>query len=356
MKKAILILLTLCCVFSSGLSYAAVRYTLIDLGTNGYGASYANAINNNGVIAGEFGVLPGETPKLFKWEDTVFTELPYSGDEIYSADAFAINDLNEIVGAETRLRPTAVMWDADNAVTPINTWSVAMDINNRSQVVCGTWELRRTLLWDDGELIEIASRDLNNIDYSWPHAINDKAKVVGEAYRYDVELLTYNAFPFLWEDGVVIDLNDLMDYRSRVSGLHLNNALDINNYRQIIGCYGDNDKSYLFSGNKVRTLGFKGATAINDRGQIVGSHYLYENLQIVIRGGELIDFGIGFLYDLNNLIDSDVVYDELEVEDINNSGQIVGSAVIDGAIHAVLLNPPSIRRIPLAPPVLRIVQ
>ena len=41
------------------------------------------------------------------------------------------------------------------------------------------------------------------------------------------------------------------------------------------------------------------------------------------------------------LIESEVVYQDLMAEDINNAGQIVGTALIDGDIHAVLLNPSS---------------
>ena len=64
---------------------------------------------------------------------------------------------------------------------------------------------------------------------------------------------------------------------------------------------------------------------------------------------------MGRLIDLYDIIETAIEYDELEVVDINNHGQIVGSALIDGSTHAVLLNPSLDSTISLTPPVLRIV-
>lgn len=74
-------------------------------------------------------------------------------------------------------------------------------------------------------------------------------------------------------------------------------------------------------------LGFV-PTAIDDNNQIVGGNNLYED---------------GQLFNLYDLIQSDTAYEALVVEDIDNAGQIVGTAEIDGTKHALLPNPPPLR-------------
>lgn len=144
---------------------------------------------------------------------------------------------------------------------------------------------------------------------------------------------------------------------------HLFEASDINRSGLIVGGFWKNSGqeysigSYLFTEGKVENLGFEGAKALNDMGLIVGSHFLYETHVKVDRWGQGHVTG-GRLYNLNKLItrkvrqscfrstigggncyEKEIKYEDLDVLDINNSGQIVGSAIIDGSEHAVLLTP-----------------
>jgi uncharacterized membrane protein len=130
-------------------------------------------------------------------------------------------------------------------------------------------------------------------------------------------------FPYLWENGQLFNLNELVTEEPIGTLLY---ATDINNFSQIVGRISDYpyESSFLFDQGQITDLGFKGARAINDSGHVVGLNYLYTNGQV---------------FNLYDLIETDNTYTSFEAIDINNSGQIIGNASIDGVTHAVLLNP-----------------
>lgn len=368
MKRSIRFILTFFCFFSVCHLHAASRYQLFDLGTVGSDWSRAESINHNGAIVGNC-------------EDTAFKMVPYpkkglpfgrpvrleydyaGGSPVVRLRAYSINDENEIAGtahfAEEDL-DHAIMWEPDrDDPTYLTNADYVSDINNYSKVigVDGFPEDPFSFLWDDGVTI-IASWSLNGMLDSSPSAINNKSLIVGYGRSSDDEDA---GFACLWKGGELIDLNTFPHDRRG----YLAYARDINNLGQIVGDYevtgadgSVRDSSFLISGGDVRDIDFEGARAINDKGQIVGSHFLYENLQSVDASGRFHEYG-GRLYDLNELITRQVrpfcfgnpmgstfrcfyipiEYENLVVQDINDSGQIVGSATIDAAEHAVLLNP-----------------
>jgi len=239
--------------------------------------------------------------------------LPFLADILLEAGAKSINDKNEIVG----FSPMGnwyypVMWDSANNINDLGSVGIATDINENSQVVIEVWGSEASILWEDDSLKIIVSESLNGIMHSGPNAINENGQVVGWGYVYDEE--GYK-FAYLWENDNLYDLNNLIT--DGYSGI-LNEAIDINNNGQIIG------SSWLFEDGNVLDLGFSGAAAINEIGQIVGSNFLYEN---------------GRLYNLDELIESEISYTNLKANDINELGQIVGQFDVDGKTHAFLMNP-----------------
>ena len=170
-----------------------------------------------------------------------------------------------------------------------------------------------SFLCEDDSCKVIASDELNGFMHSCPNAINDNGQVVGWGYIPGEE--ENPTIPYLWENGTLDNLNDLIT--DGYSGI-LGAAIDINNNSQIIG------SSWLFENGNVLDLGFSGAAAINEIGQIVGSNFFYEN---------------GQLYNLDELIESEISYTNLKANDINELGQIVGQFDVNGETHAFLMNP-----------------
>jgi probable HAF family extracellular repeat protein len=336
--------------FSVGHLYAAETYTLFDLGPVGYDSSVATAINNNGVVVG-YAIEDGYRSRAFKWVNghaSLLVPSGFIGDEEDLSSAYSINDSNEIVGFTSDGPEYATIWHSDGSFERIyHEWTMGMDINNTSQIVIVSSDFEpATAFCEDGDCEWIL------LSISEPKAINDLGQVVG----WNVDL---DQYAFKWEDDILVNLNDLVT--NGFEG-HLLVASDINDLGQIVGgfdivtgsdySYG----SYLFTEGHVKDLGFEGASAINDNGQIVGSHFLYESIQEVDEDGLVIHLG-GRLYNLNKLIISsvrqfcfgrvgaswcfqiEIEYSDLKVQDINNRGQIVGSAIIGGEEHAVLLKP-----------------
>jgi probable HAF family extracellular repeat protein len=368
MKKSSLFIIAFIYFFSGGYLHAASNYVLIDLGTVGNDWSRAESINNNGVIVGNTGdaafkMVP-YPKKGLPVGRMVLLEYDYAGGSpVVRLRASSINDENEIAGtahfADEDL-DHAIMWlpDGDDP-TYLTNADYVTDINNYSKVIGadGFPEDPFSFLWDDGVTI-IASWALNGMLDSSPSAINNKGLIVGYGRSSDDEDA---GFACLWKGGGIVDLNTF----PHDSDGYLAYARDINNLGQIVGDYevtegggSVSDSSFLISSGNVRDIGFEGASAINDKGQIVGSHFLYENLQRFDASGRFHEFG-GRLYNLNRLIKRQVrpfcfgsaltgtlrcfyipiEYENLVVQDINDSGRIVGSATIDAAEHAVLLNP-----------------
>jgi probable HAF family extracellular repeat protein len=124
------------------------------------------------------------------------------------------------------------------------------------------------LIWKRGELIDLGT--LPGGDFSAGRSINDRAQVVGES-------TVGSNHGFLWEDGVMAPLQDL------VPGFAF--ASDINNRGQIVGnsasnpnVVGGDPHAVLWNDrhDMPTDLGtlpgdpLSAAAAINDRGLIVG--------------------------------------------------------------------------------------
>jgi hypothetical protein len=231
----------------------------------------------------------------------------------------AINDLDEMVGLDLTGNgfTFACLWSSNGDAEYLY-GNVAMDINNQSQVVNRVRLYFESILWENSQKEEIVSYSQTGVPKSEPYAINGLSQVVGWG-RLGSEN-EHRQFAYLWENDSLFDLNDLVE-DSSLGGLV--SAHDINESGQIIGRLASGN-SFFFDNGNVTDLGLDFATAMNDVGQIVGDSYIYQDAQ---------------LFDLDDLIESDIVYEQLDVVDINNSGQIVGDAIIGGAQRAVLLNP-----------------
>jgi probable HAF family extracellular repeat protein len=172
---------------------------------------------------------------------------PFPGDS--TSAATAINDRGQAVGisgdcdqAVGRFSARhAVLWDKNGKVTEIpnlggTSWHTPMDINAQGDVVgfsnpdepgdeVGDF-ISRAFLWisgrDTAEDLKVLPGDL----FSEAFAINSHRQVVGISFGG-----ANGARAFLWQDGVLTNLNDLVDIGPDV----LLSAQDINDAGQITG-------------------------------------------------------------------------------------------------------------------------
>ncbi len=218
----------------------------IDLGTfapNNVGTSEANDINNNGHVVGwawTGTTYQGEyTYHAFFWvAGQGKTDLgTFGGSHSY---AQAINSLDRVVGwaytAAGAVR--SFLWDEVSGMVEIpntlgGTSSQAYDINDSSWVVGYARNASNQIipyLWRSGTgMIDLG------LDVGVARAVNNKGWVVGDNLSY--------ADPYLWKDGSVMYLNDLLPAGS---GWVLATAEDINENGQIVGYGTINGQSHAY--------------------------------------------------------------------------------------------------------------
>jgi probable HAF family extracellular repeat protein len=218
----------------------------IDLGTLGGDSSRASAINNRGQIVGTSDTA-SDGRHAFLWQDGEMTDLGTLGGGF--SEAVAINDRGQVVGTSDTAsnRRHAFLWENGSMIDlgTLGYSSEAVAINDGGQVV-GWSEVaptvndllpRHAFLWQAGAMIDLGTL---GGDSSEAVAINDRGQVVGTIDQQHA---------FLWEAGTMTDLGPAVDFHGV--------AVTINDSGQIA---------------IVRSPG--AAVAINDHGQIVGGRHL----------------------------------------------------------------------------------
>jgi probable HAF family extracellular repeat protein len=221
----------------------------------GHSESFARDVDSAGRIAGSSFIL-GQEHRAVMWDAGVLTDLGTLGD---SSNAHGINEVGQVVGysvanlpgGEQQLR--GFLWE-DGQMTaldplPGDVATQAFDVNDAGDVVgSSTWYTTQFLsasqatLWRDGgeEMIDLgyvpAPPWSCSAEPRWhksiARAINSCGQIVGEA------MCVASGAPkaaFLWQDGVMYNLNDLIPAGS---GWDLRSAKDINDAGQIVG-YGN---------------------------------------------------------------------------------------------------------------------
>ena len=277
---------------------------ILDLGTLGGNAGYANAINNRGQVAGyalnktpdsdanglvvDFPVLffPAATQvRAVLWQDGVIHDLGTLG-RGNDAAAIFVNERGQVAGVsftDTILNASGLptqdpfFWD-DGKMVDIGTLGGSqgypLRMNNLGQVV-GTSLLagdqeNHAFFWDKKEGL----KDLGTLPgglFSKAYWVND----AGEAVGFSDAAVGIRAV--LWKNGAIIDLGS-------VAGDPCNFAQSINSHGQIVGfgradCFNE-DHTFLWENGgplvDLQTLlvhpsdtTLIAAIAINDRGDIV---------------------------------------------------------------------------------------
>jgi probable HAF family extracellular repeat protein len=270
---------------------------LRDLGTVGGNRSIATSINNNGVVVGYASVSPLDpndiTPIIYQ-NGTMQPILANDGGRLFGS-ASDINDRGDIVGsARNELTSDIAFVRRNGQITSLGTlnnggysgWSSATSINRHGTIVGSAQYFGQSQLgvvWQNGVITS------TNIPRS-PASVNDNGIVAG----HDVE-------PFFgaWSVPYTTDI---------ATGSHTN----------------------------IPTLGgSRGyATSINNSNVVVGQSTLADNTTM-----NAFIFKNGTTTNLNSLVSSNTGYTITHATAINNRGQIVGSATRNGESRAVLLTP-----------------
>ena len=231
--------------------------------------------------------------------------------------AHAINNRDEIVGgsqtADGRNHPflwrNGIMTDLGQLDASGEGFGVATDINDAGQVI-GVSEGRdgmHSFLWTDGVLTDLGTLG-GSYTVAW--AINNRGQVVGYSFPAGVG----PAHGFLWQRGVMTDLGELTE------------AVDINDRGQVIGRCGDPSTACLWTRGRTIILGLEGATAINDRGWIVGD-FVHEDFSV----------GTGLWRSGRTTELATLGGTRMWAGALNDRGQVIGtSTTAEGALHGFL--------------------
>ena len=342
--RSLLLMLLVVAVVSStpaaGLSPA--DYEATDLGVIGpgpYGESAAADVNSRGLVVGRSAINLATPTHLVVWQDRHLTDLgTFPGSEMEWVQPMAVNNRGQIVGYifEPEESPgpgnpplpgfnvhnTAGFLYENGAWTLIKAEgslaAKAVDVNARGQVLGSEYHPEhglRTFIWENGEFSY-----LDGLALDYPTAINDRGQVVG--WYWDD---TDNARSILWSERAVVEI-DTPGVETYVE--------DINNAGQAVGSYylDGTRRAFILERGEVKDLPVltgaqtSGATAINERGLVVGYVTAGPDLPtaraVIWHGGtvtQLASFGYG-----------------CSAAEVNARGQVVGVCGLDYGPRAFL--------------------
>lgn len=336
----------------------AMAYTVTDLDDE-----YVGRISNNGWMTGT-STGPLNTEHAFLWRNGKGIDLGTIGNWVGFSYGRGVNDAGDVVGvsetpvqdpyAETYCNLTAqaclpFVWRRNlRRMVPLPTLGgtngTAVGINHRGEVVgsaesgaleeidcqiMGPHFQNKPVIWRNGRVHELPTYP-GDPD-GWANSVNDRGWAVGAS---GVCFLYPHAL--LWKGGQVIDLGNL--------GGTFTWPTDINNHGQIVGVSegGDFSHAFLWQNGAMTDLGTlpgdvdSTAYAINNHGQVVG-----ESTDAYSSNPSAVVWQNGVIADLNSLIPAGSPLFLLSASDINDRGQIIGSAldIATGRVHAFLAMP-----------------
>jgi len=241
------------CAYGTGLTCRGFLWhdgKMIELPTLGGNNGQATAVNNRGQVVGYAENSAQDpncvAPQVLDYEAVIWGPKldekhklpPLAGDAV--SQVLAINDRGQAIGGsgicQSPAPPAhAVLWEEDGSVINLGTLGGALNnnafaINNRSEVV-GSYDLSgdatgHAFLWTKDK----GMQDLGTLsgDFSSEaFGINQEGQVTGQSCDQNG-----NCRAFLWQDGVMTDLNSLV---CQGTSLYLLSGYDINDQGEIVG-------------------------------------------------------------------------------------------------------------------------
>jgi len=238
-----------------GIAFLFDGSAFLSLGTLAEGPgnySVATAINEQGTIVGYVGnSTTGDPPhQPFIWRDGVMTALIDDLATEYGW-AYDVDEAGRLVGGMgqgTHIDSHAFLWDAgevtDLGVVPGGYSAEAQGMNNRGDIVGfgrvhdparGDSHSNRGFLWSGSGMIDLGA--VPGFTDTYAYDINDMGQIVGGCNKVGTV-----ARAFLWQHGVMTDLNDLFATDEVIVGY----ARAVNNRGQIAG-YDQGPSAFLLT-------------------------------------------------------------------------------------------------------------
>jgi len=207
----------------------------------------ARAINNLGEMVGWSSTPTSPARAVVWWLDDPqafpFDIGALAGTDGATAMAYDLNDLGQIVGGSESTDGSEgfhafLYQDGLMAALPElydGYGSEAFSINENSQIVgyCAATDPQEGptygALWEEGTVIDLGA--LFPLGYTYALAINNLGQIVGQAYE-DPYTGNDSVRAIIWDEGVPVDLNDLIPADA---GIELLAAYDINDHGRIVG-------------------------------------------------------------------------------------------------------------------------
>jgi probable HAF family extracellular repeat protein len=219
---------------------------LSDLGTLGGGTAVAHGINQSEMVVGASS--NGVTSRPYVWRNGVMRDLgTLEGSASTPGRAWDISDRGDIVGVSrvSGFTSQATLWPGPNRARlgePVRLGSLgdgerfseAFAVSNRGWVVgrsTVTGSIEEAFLWTDSDgMVGLGNLGFN---HSRANDVNERGQIVGHAAQF-AGFPSFGGAAFLWENGEMWNLNDLIDPHS---GWELLSAEAINSSGVIVG-YG----------------------------------------------------------------------------------------------------------------------
>jgi uncharacterized membrane protein len=314
--KNFLIALFFCSQLMDAAMGASKNYKIVDLiALPESDSTDVRDVNNNGQVLGVSRFLATGSSKTFIWDNGAFIIL----DPGFPLLARRINEAGHVVGTTDNIFE-GFLWDGQNFI-PIE--GFAQSINNSDHVV-GTAvdpsspvDDRKFLafLWINGAYETITpSGGLRSIQ---DLHINDKDQVVG---KFVDEQGFFRVF--FWDKGNFQILAVTVDFLTGI-----NNKGEVIGYARTGESTSQKNENFIWRKGKVKTVVHEEFIAqdINNRGQIVGGHYLYNKGNFTFFG----DIGEGIVENLEDIF----------AVGINDRGQIIGEIQFEGTFHGFIAEP-----------------
>jgi probable HAF family extracellular repeat protein len=301
------------------------------------------ALNDKGQVAGSALFPGGVNEHAFLYSDGVRQDLGTLAGG-FSAGC-GINNKGQVTGYSRYVNPLVqrTMWHAflyshgamqDLGLlvgAPLHAFSVGYGIGRKGRVTGSAPMLgeasRHAFLYSDGVMQEVGTLGTSS---SEGNAINDKGQVTGSAGE-QAFLSTGRNLEILGTLG-----------GSRSVGYGINNKGQVTGAATLAGDAARH--TFVYSHGVMEDLGcLDGDTdchglGINERGLVAGVSGTWNFADFTTRRAVL--YRKGTVRDLNELVDASGNGWHLHMADgVNNSGQIVGKGVLNGAWHAFLLTP-----------------
>jgi uncharacterized membrane protein len=195
----------------------------------------ANGINERGQIVGTCGAGGDGTSAMLKEPDgrlITLEDLPGGFDW---SIAWAVNEHGEVVGESSAAESPPLLpvsWQ-DGTVEPLGSEGTAFDINNRGQIIgiVPKEQQQRAVMWQDRKLIFLPMRV--GEFHAQALGVNEHGVIVGSTAASRPDNPNRESRATLWQEGRVVDLNELIVCGTLPESTLLTSAMDINERGEI---------------------------------------------------------------------------------------------------------------------------